>query len=209
MEQLSQLLEFSGKTVFLPRQLSIELEYFKFLMGKPLKKTTTMKNWMHAGGLVIIALLMTVAVQAQKFGYINSSALLVDLPEVKQAESDLEAFSKQLQKKGQDMVTKFQTDVQAFQKKVEAGELSPKQQDEEEKRLEAVRAELGKYEQDMTTQIQTKRETLLKPIYDKVNEAIKAVATEGGYQYVFDQGVLLYFEPSADISAAVKKKLGI
>jgi outer membrane protein len=209
LEQLSQLLEFSGKTVFLPRQLSIELEYFKFLMGKPLKKTTTMKNWMHAGGLVIIALLMTVAVQAQKFGYINSSALLVDLPEVKQAESDLEAFSKQLQKKGQDMVTKFQTDVQAFQKKVEAGELSPKQQDEEEKRLEAVRAELGKYEQDMTTQIQTKRETLLKPIYDKVNEAIKAVATEGGYQYVFDQGVLLYFEPSADISAAVKKKLGI
>ncbi len=164
---------------------------------------------MHAGGLVIIALLMTVAVQAQKFGYINSSALLVDLPEVKQAESDLEAFSKQLQKKGQDMVAKFQTDVQAFQKKVEAGELSPKQQDEEEKRLEAVRAELGKYEQDMTTQIQTKRETLLKPIYDKVNEAIKAVATEGGYQYVFDQGVLLYFEASADISAAVKKKLGI
>jgi outer membrane protein len=209
LEQLSQLLEFSGKTVFLPRPLSIELEYFKFLMGKPLKKTTTMKNWMHAGGLVIIALLMTVAVQAQKFGYINSSALLVDLPEVKQAESDLEAFSKQLQKKGQDMVTKFQTDVQAFQKKVEAGELSPKLQDEEEKRLEAVRAELGKYEQDMTTQIQTKRETLLKPIYDKVNDAIKAVATEGGYQYVFDQGVLLYFEPSADISAAVKKKLGI
>ena len=209
MELLSQLLEFSGKTVFLPRPLSIELEYFKFLMGKPLKKTTTMKNWMHAGGLVIIALLMTVAVQAQKFGYINSSALLVDLPEVKQAESDLEAFSKQLQKKGQDMVAKFQTDVQAFQKKVEAGELSPKQQDEEEKRLEAVRAELGKYEQDMTTQIQTKRETLLKPIYDKVNDAIKAVATEGGYQYVFDQGVLLYFEPSADISAAVKKKLGI
>jgi outer membrane protein len=209
LELLSQLLEFSGKTVFLPRPLSIELEYFKFLMGKPLKKTTTMKNWMHAGGLVIIALLMTVAVQAQKFGYINSSALLVDLPEVKQAESDLEAFSKQLQKKGQDMVAKFQTDVQAFQKKVEAGELSPKQQDEEEKRLEAVRAELGKYEQDMTTQIQTKRETLLKPIYDKVNEAIKAVATEGGYQYVFDQGVLLYFEASADISAAVKKKLGI
>jgi outer membrane protein len=203
------LLEFSGKTVFLPRPLSIELEYFKFLMGKPLKKTTTMKNWMHAGGLVIIALLMTVAVQAQKFGYINSSALLVDLPEVKQAESDLEAFSKQLQKKGQDMVAKFQTDVQAYQKKVEAGELSPKQQEEEEKRLEAVRTELGKYEQDMTTQIQTKRETLLKPIYDKVNDAIKAVATEGGYQYVFDQGVLLYFEASADISAAVKKKLGI
>lgn len=203
------MLEFSGKTVFLPRPLSIELEYFKFLMGKPLKKTTTMKNWMHAGGLVIIALLMTVAVQAQKFGYINSSALLVDLPEVKQAESDLEAFSKQLQKKGQDMVAKFQTDVQAYQKKVEAGELSPKQQEEEEKRLEAVRTELGKYEQDMTTQIQTKRETLLKPIYDKVNDAIKAVATEGGYQYVFDQGVLLYFEASADISAAVKKKLGI
>jgi outer membrane protein len=202
-------MEFSGKTVFLPRSLTIELEYIKFLMGKPLKKTTTMKNWMHAGGLVIIALLMTVAVQAQKFGYINSSALLIELPEVKQAESNLDAFQKQLQKKGQDMVTKFQAEVQVYQKKVELGELSPKQQEEEEKRLEAVRTELGKYEQDMTTQIQTKRETLLKPIYDKVNDAIKAVATEGGFQYIFDQGVLLYFEASSDISALVKKKLGI
>lgn len=181
----------------------------KFFGKTFFEKNTTMKNWKQIGGLVVLSWLAFSSLTAQKFGYLNSAALLVELPEVKQAESDLDAFQKQLQKKGQDMVTKFQTDVQAYQKKVENGELSPKQQEEEEKKLETVRQDIAKYEQEMMNQIQTKRETLLKPIYDKVNEAIKAVATEGGYQYIFDQGVLLFFDPAGDVSPLVKKKLGL
>jgi outer membrane protein len=39
--------------------------------------------------------------------------------------------------------------------------------------------------------------------------AIKAVAEEGGYQFIFDQQVLLYGQESADVSTAVKAKLGL
>ena len=71
--------------------------------------------------------------------------------------------------------------------------------------------EIAKFEQDMVKQIQDKRNELLQPIYDKVNAAIKSVATENGYTFIFDvgSGAILYAEESADVSALVKAKLGL
>jgi outer membrane protein len=168
-----------------------------------------MSKFMKTGSFLIIALLCTVALQAQKFGYINSQALMSELPKVKQADSDMEAYQKQLQKKGQDMVTGFQAKVQDFQKKVEAGEVPPKEQETKEKELEEERQKILAYEQEMTQLLQTKRDALLKPILDEFNTAVKAVATEGGYTYIFDQGILLYFDATMDVAPMVKKKLGI
>lgn len=39
-------------------------------------------------------------ISAQKFGYLNSQALLAELPEVKQADANLQALQTQLEKKG-------------------------------------------------------------------------------------------------------------
>ena len=152
---------------------------------------------------------LTFTLQAQKFGYINSQAILAELPEVKQADSELEALQKQLQKKGQGMVEQLQKDYAEIQQKVERGELSPVQQQEEGKKLETRQQEIGKFEQDMVQKIQEKRNQLLEPIYKRVNDAIATVAKENGYQFIFDQQVLLYYEDSMDISAQVKGKLGI
>ena len=56
-----------------------------------------------------------------------------------------------------------------------------------------------------------KRQELLKPIQDRVNKAIKDVATEKGFLYIFDSGmgVILYSDPAADATKMVKDKLGI
>ncbi len=58
--------------------------------------------------LAALALFLTVgmatSLTAQKFGYVNSTAILAELPAVRAAEADLEALQKQLQKRGQDMV---------------------------------------------------------------------------------------------------------
>ncbi len=58
---------------------------------------------------------------AQKIAYINSSALMQDLPEIKQADSNLSAFQTQLQKRGEQMVTALQTKYQDVAKKQSAG----------------------------------------------------------------------------------------
>ena len=158
--------------------------------------------------LLLVAATSTAAV-AQKFGYVNSSEILAEMSDMKSAESNLEALQKQLQKKGQGMVQTFQTEYQALQQKVQSGTLSPKQQQDEAAKLQAKEEEIAKFEQEMVAQIQKKRAELLEPIYEKVNEAIAAVAKENGYQFIFDQQVLLFGEESQDVSPMVKAKLGI
>ncbi|KAA3641036.1 MAG: OmpH family outer membrane protein, partial [Bacteroidetes bacterium] len=150
---------------------------------------------------LVVALLFSVAfsADAQKFGYVDSQAILADMPEVKQADANLEALQKQLQKKGQGMVEKLQQDYAAVQQKVVDGLLSPQQQETEAKKLEERQMEIAKFEQDMVNQIQNKRNELLEPIYKKVNDAISAVAKENGYQMIFEKGVLLYSAPAQDV----------
>lgn len=168
-----------------------------------------MKRILKISSLFLLFFALASQVQAQKFGYINSAEILANFPEVKQAEANLEALQKQLTKKCQGMVETLQKDYTAIQQKVERGELSPVQQEQEAKKLQEEQARIAKFEQDMVKQIQDKREELLKPIYEKVNQAIETVAKEGGYQFIFDKGVLLYFDEGMDVSAKVKAKLGM
>jgi len=146
---------------------------------------------------------------AQKFGYVNSTAILAELPAVRAAEADLEALQKQLQKRGQDMVKQWQEDYAALEAKVAAGELSPQQQQTEAGKLEQRQQEIGAFEQEMVQNLQTKRNELLEPIYADVNNAIEAVAKEKGFTLIFDQQVLLYGEESQDVTTIVKSKLGM
>jgi len=168
-----------------------------------------MKKAIQFSCLLAAFMLLGVNAQAQKFGYVNTAAILAEMPEVKQAEAELESYQKQLQKKGQSMLQQLQQDYTSVQEKVQKGELSPRQQEEEAARLQEEEQKIGAYEKEMMQKIQEKRNSVLKPIYDRVNEAIAAVAKEQGYQFIFDQAVLLYYDDKTDVSEAVKVKLGM
>jgi outer membrane protein len=74
------------------------------------------------------------------------------------------------------------------------------------------------FQQIAQQDMQKKEVEVMNPIYEKANEAVKKVATAGGYVAIFsttgDQPAsagLAYFDPAAltDITASVKKELGI
>lgn len=148
---------------------------------------------------------------AQKMGYTNSLALITELPEMKAADSDLQAFQAQMQKKGQDMYKTFQEKVTELQRKQEQGLIAPKDLAEQEEKLKKEEEDINVFAQSMEQQIAQKRETLYKPILEKVNEALKTVAKDGGYFMVFDvsTSVLLYADETMDVTNLVKAKLGI
>ena len=168
-----------------------------------------MKKFFQLALLAVLVFAATATASAQKFGYVNAAEILSELPAMKAAESNIETLQKQLQKKGQTMVQTFQTDYAALEERVNRGELAPKQQQEEAAKLEARQQEIAQFEQQMVSDLQKKRAELLEPIYASVNEAIEAVAKEGGYQFIFDQQTLLYGQDSSDVSAEVKTKLGL
>lgn len=150
-------------------------------------------------------------INAQKFGYLNSQVLMAELPEVKQADATLQALQSQLEKKGQLMVQELESKYKDLQRREQSGEISPKALDEEAKKLKEQEGELAKYEQDVQKQLLSRRQELLQPVIDKLNNAIKQVATEGQFTYIFDSsaGILLYAQESLDVTTQVRTKLGI
>jgi len=163
--------------------------------------------------ILAVSVGISTSADAQKFGYLNSAAILQEMPEVKQAEADLEVLQKQLQSRGETMLKEFQAKYQELERKNQQGEISPKELEEESQALKADEGKLAQFEQDMQRQVIERRDALLQPILDRVNTAIEEVAKEDGYTYIFDAspgtGILLYADESTDVVEKVKTKLGL
>ena len=172
-------------------------------------KKTSLKLFL----ILAVCTVFGLSAEAQKFGYLSSAAILQEMPEVKQAEADLEVLQKQLQSKGQSMLEDFQQKYLELERKNQQGEISPKELDAEAQTLKNQETEIAQYEQDMQRQLMEKRDELLAPIIEEINEAIKQVAEEEGYSYIFDAspgtGILLYADESTDVMDKVKAKLGM
>lgn len=175
------------------------------------KHTQSLHTTMKKTLVLAAALLLATAGFAQKFGYCNSTALLSELPEVKAADSDLKDFQTQLTKRGQEMVKALQDKATELDRKKELGTVSPKDYDTQSAKLAEEEERIKAYEQEVYSKLTEKRETLFKPILDKVNAAMKSVAEENKFTYVFDSSsqVILYADESLDVTKLVKAKLGV
>jgi outer membrane protein len=134
------------------------------------------------------------------------------MPEVKQADAQLEAFQKELVSKGERMAVEFRGNVAKFMTEQQSGILSPKEQQTKREALEKEQVAIEAYEQEIQRQVNLKREELLKPLTDKLDKAIEAVAKANGFTLVFDTGAfnaVLFGDESIDLFLMVKKELGV
>lgn len=148
---------------------------------------------------------------AQKIGYLNAQAILGDMAEMKQADSQLEAFAKQMTAKDSIMVIGFQAKLKEVQEKQEKGIIAPVELEKEKKKLEEEQAKIQQFEAQMQQDLAKKRQELYQPVLDRVNKAIGEVAKENGFTYVIDltAGSLLYADEKNDLQNMVRKKLGL
>jgi outer membrane protein len=169
-----------------------------------------MKNIMKYT-LAVLFFISAISMYGQKFGYVDTQVLLMDMPDVKEANSNIETFTTQLQKKGQDMIKALQAKAQDLERKQGQGEISPLQLETEAQKLKDEETAIIKFEQESQQKIMKKREDLLTPLRTRIQTAISNVATENGYAYIFDlsTGFVLYAEKSTDVGTLVKAKLGL
>ena len=144
-----------------------------------------------------------------KLGYVNSQELLSLMPEMTKADGDLKTFAKQYQDQLETMGKEFEkkgNDYQTGEKTMSDAVKTVKQ-----KELQDLEARIRDYQQSAQEKIGKKKEDLYKPILEKADQAIKEVAKEKGYDYVFDAsgGSLLYAKESDNLLPLVKTKLGI
>ena len=77
--------------------------------------------------IILVAALVSclaMSLSAQKFGYLNSSKLLLELPEIKQADIQLQSYQTELVSKGEQMVKTFDDKLRIVEEQYNKGELS-------------------------------------------------------------------------------------
>jgi outer membrane protein len=180
------------------------------LQGIIVFKTKTQMTVKYLSILAFFTLSFSFTVDAQQYGHMNFGTLIASLPETEAADSELQAYQKQLTAEVETKSEAWQKKAQEFFVKVEGGQLAPVQQQEEQANLEKERNEILALQQGITTKVQEKRKELLSPIIEKVEAAINEVAKENKYTMIFDTSVfnaILYATDSDDVTALVKAKL--
>ena len=144
-----------------------------------------------------------------KFGYISSQELLSIMPEIIKADTQLKVYAKSYSDQLENMGREFEKKAEDYQKN--AATMTEAVREVKEKELADLRTRFQTTEASANDKVAKKKEELYKPILEKADKAIKDVAKEKGYDYVFDAsgGALLYAKDSDNILPLVKAKLGI
>ena len=143
---------------------------------------------------------------AQKFAVINTQGLVESLPEYKEAQEKLETVAKQYQETFDKLREEFGKKFEEFQ----ALDANTTETIKElrTKELQELDTKMQQFQQTAAQDIQRQQQQLLAPIQEKVLKAVQSVGSEGGYTFVFEDGVPLYVGADVtDITESVKARL--
>ena len=158
-------------------------------------------------------LLVSVATQAQRYAIVDTKYILDKMPEYKDAQKKLDQVSEQWQKEieaKQAELDKMYKDFDAEQVML-SDVLKKKRQDEifvKEKETRDLQRKRFGFEGDLFK----KRQELVKPVQDKVYNAIQKIAVARQYDFILDksEGITVIFaDPKLDRSEDVLRELGI
>lgn len=173
-------------------------------------KTTFFRN---AIVLILLAMMGIGKSTAQNFAYVDTDYILNQIPEYKSAQKKInelaETWQKELDKKYDDIDKMYK----AYN--VEKVLLNSEQQKQREADIVTKEKEAKKYQQDkfgFEGELFKKREELIKPIQDRVYEAIQKIANKNKLDFIFDKSgdlVMLFSNNRFDKSDEVLEELGI
>ncbi len=151
--------------------------------------------------------------QAQRYAIIDSRYILEKMPEYKEAQTKLDQFSdlwtrdiEQRQAAVDKMVKDFESEQVIL-----PDNLKKKREDEifnKEKELRDLQKKRFGFEGDLFK----KRQELIKPVQDRLYNAVQKLALEKQYDFILDksEGITVIFaDPKLDKSEDILKSLGI
>lgn len=160
-------------------------------------------------GLALFFAISTHASAQIKYGHINSDEIMQAMPEYKQLTSSL-------QRKQNEQEAKMRAMYMDFQKRqAELQQLGPALMmavaEEKEMELAKLQKEIEIYQQSAEPEMERLKDKLLIPLQSKYRKIVDIVAKENGYTLILDEasGIVAYGNENNNITALVKKKMGI
>ena len=159
--------------------------------------------------IICIALLCVTTGYAQKakFGHVDYAGIIEIMPETDSAQVEVKQLKADLEAEAAVMQEEFQAKYEEFTQKQATYSSAVAQV--KQKELEDMYQRLQAFAEGAQSQIQAKQVELLKPVQDKVLNAIKEVAKADNFTYVFDVTTVAYGWDTTDITDKVKAKLGL
>ncbi len=164
--------------------------------------------------LAITASVFTVVgtfAQGKKIGHADLMAIVAIMPEKAKADTAYANYSKELESEYYSMEKELR-DLYADYEANKANRSEGMNKIKEEK-IRSKQEEIQTFTQvTIQQELQEKQYKLMTPIIETVEKAIKDVAKEKGYNYVFDRsegGPLLVWDDADALDTDVKKKLGL
>jgi outer membrane protein len=171
----------------------------------------TLKSLFRVATMLTL-LFCSVPASAQKYAYVNTQYILDNIPDYKAAQQQLDQIAAQWQKEIEDKYAIIDKLYKAYESEqiLLTEEMKKKRRDEimaKEKDVKELQKQRFGYEGDLFK----KKQELIKPIQDKVYNAVKKIAIEGSYAVIFDKSsdlTMLYANPKYDKSDDVLTALG-
>ena len=162
--------------------------------------------------ILAVSVLAVSTIQAQKFAYVDTDYILNNIPEFNQAQDKLDEISKQWQEEIEAIyaeVDKMYRDYQT-QEVLLTDEMKTKRENaiiaKEKSAKDLQRKRFGP-----DADLYAKRQELIKPLQDKVYDAIQQLAANSKYAVIFDSSsdlIMLYANPNLDKSDKILENMG-
>ena len=145
-----------------------------------------------------------------KIAHVNTAEILDAMPDKATAEKSLEKYYGELQSQLETMAKEYQTKMQDYE--ANQATMSNLVKQSKEKEIIDLQTRIQQFQSNAEGEFEAKRAELLKPILDKIQNAINTVGKEKGSTYVLDlaPGAAGSVGTDAiDCTKDVKAKLGI
>jgi outer membrane protein len=153
------------------------------------------------------------ASSAQKYGFIDSEYILNKLPEYKDAKERLDKLAERWTKEIEERYEVIKIKKNNFLREEDLLPADEKKKREEEiATLESEAMQMQKTRFGVNGDYFQKRQELIKPIQDKIYEAMQTIASKRNYSFIFDkanQSNLIFADSKFDLSNEVLKELGV
>jgi outer membrane protein len=162
--------------------------------------------------LLLFVLTLSLPLFSQvKVGYVDSETIMKQLPEAQEARRKIDALVQQWQAELQKMKDEWKSKYDEYERrKLILTDEARAQMERELSELDRRIAEFQMQKFGPDGELYRKQDELIKPVQSKIFNAIKEVALEEGFDFVFDKSgeiLLLYANEKYDLTQKVLNKL--
>lgn len=146
-----------------------------------------------------------------RIGYIDSDAIMEQLPDAQDARQKLDGLIKEWQSELNELEKEWKTKYDDYEKRKLI--LTDQTRAEIESELIKLEQQIADYREKKfgtNGELFQKQEELMKPVQNRIFSAIEEVAVEEEYDYVFDRSgdiMILYAKEQYDLTTLVLEKL--